>query len=175
MKPTRLIFVLCFFIIAMATSAHADLNIFLGDLNQQAQGSPLDYNTKLSNQFGVPQPQIATLLGSVAAPADAYMCLQVAQMLGIPHTQVLRSYNTHRNKGWGAIAQELGIMPGSPEFHALKNGDFAFTGTPGGKHHGDHKKGKDGDHDDDGKGNGQGKGDHDDDGKGKGQGKGSKK
>ena len=30
--------------------------------------------------------------------------------------------------GWDC--QELGIKPGSAEFHALKRGDFTFTGKP---------------------------------------------
>jgi hypothetical protein len=30
------------------------------------------------------------------------------------------------------IAKEPGIKPGSPEFHALKRGDFTFTGEPSG-------------------------------------------
>ena len=42
---------------------------------------------------------------------------------------VLADYNKHRAKGWGAIARDLGIKPGSKEFHALKEGDF----TPGRK------------------------------------------
>jgi hypothetical protein len=33
-------------------------------------------------------------------------------------------------KGGGVIAKQLGIRPGSPEFHALKRGDFALTGEP---------------------------------------------
>jgi hypothetical protein len=41
-------------------------------------------------------------------------------------------YKQSKGKGWGVIAKELGIKPGSPEFHALKRGDFAFTGEPGG-------------------------------------------
>jgi len=42
-------------------------------------------------------------------------------------------------KGGGVIAKQLGIRPGSPEFHALKRGDFALTGEPAqgkGKGHG---------------------------------------
>ncbi len=42
----------------------------------------------------------------------------------------------------GVIAKELGIKPGSPEFHALKRGDFVFTGEPGGSAGGVQGKGK---------------------------------
>jgi len=140
MNNVRLFFTLCFLLAATVTSAHADLNIFLGDLNNRAYAAPNDYHLNLSNQFGVPQPQVYTLTRSVAAPADAFMILQLAHMLGLPHERVLQTYNTNRGRGWGVIAKELGIKPGSAEFHALKNGNFALTGVPGGgKSHGKDK------------------------------------
>jgi hypothetical protein len=139
MKNMRLLIALCLFLAATAVSARADLNIFLGDLNNRAAASPNDYHNRLSTQFGVPQSQIHTLTRSVAAPADAFMVLQLAQMLGLSHERVLRTYNANQGKGWGVISKELGIKPGSAEFHALKNGNFSFTGVPGGKAHGKNK------------------------------------
>jgi hypothetical protein len=59
------------------------------------------------------------------------MCLQLGQMLRLPPERILQTYNTNRGRGWGVIAKELGIKPGSAEFHALKRGDFALTGAPG--------------------------------------------
>jgi len=132
MKNLRLLFTLGLFLVLTAINAHADLNIFLGDLNNRAYAAPNDYHLHLSNQFGVPQSQVYTLTRSVAVPADAFMILQLAQMLGLPHERVLHTYNTNRGKGWGVIAKELGIKPGSAEFHALKNGNFSLTGVPGG-------------------------------------------
>jgi len=34
---------------------------------------------------------------------------------------VANQYKAHRGKGWGMIAKEIGIKPGSEEFMALKN------------------------------------------------------
>jgi len=129
MRPQFFLFLLLFLVV-LPFSARADLNAFLGDLNHRAAASPLDYNTRLGSQFGVPPHQVATLMRSVAKPADAFMVLQLAHMRGMPHDRVLNVYNSNRNKGWGVIAKELGIKPGSPEFHALKDGRFTFTGTP---------------------------------------------
>ena len=131
MKTARIFLGLCFFLISTVVSAHADLNIFLGDPNNRSYAAPNDYNNQLSSQFGVPQSLVSTLIRSVAAPSDAFMVLQLAQMLGLPHERVLQTYNTNRGKGWGVIAKELGIKPGSAEFHALKQGNFTLTGTPG--------------------------------------------
>jgi hypothetical protein len=41
------------------------------------------------------------------------------------------TYQASKGKGWGVIAKELGIKPGSPAFHALKEGNFALTGRRG--------------------------------------------
>jgi hypothetical protein len=72
------------------------------------------------------------------------MVFQLGRMSNKPPDTVLHTYQTSRDKGWGAIAKELGIKPGSPEFHALKSGDLHFTGEPGhGKERGKGKgKGK---------------------------------
>jgi hypothetical protein len=158
MKKIRLAALLVLLLVSLTVNARADLNIFLGDLNNYASSSPVDYHTRLSSQFGVPQPQIVTLTRSVASPADAFMVLQLSRMLGIPHERVLYTYNHNRGRGWGVIAKEMGIKPGSAEFHALKRGDFSLNGVSGRGSRGfdDHPKH---DFDDDhGGGHGKGKG-----------------
>ncbi len=166
MPTIRLLCTLCLLLAGPALPAWADINIFLTDLNSRAYAAPSDYTIRLSTQFGLPQPQVHSLIRTVAVPADAFMVLQLARMLGLPYERVLPVYTTHRGQGWGVIAKELGIKPGSPEFHALKRGDFALTGVPGGG------KGSGG-----GPGNGGGQGYRDDRGPGedKGQGKGEDK
>jgi hypothetical protein len=67
----------------------------------------------------------------VATPADAFMAFQFGQMAHRPPETVIHTYQAHKGKGWGVIAKELGIKPGSREFHALKNGDLVFGDTPG--------------------------------------------
>ena len=102
----------------------AELSGFLNGLNVQAHADVQDYGMRLSAQFGRPLPEVNTLMRSVAEPADAFMCLQLSQMLGLPPQRVLNTYNQNRGRGWGTIAKSLGIKPGSPEFHALKQGGF---------------------------------------------------
>ncbi len=142
-------------------SAHADLDGFLSGLNQQANVDRNDYGLKLSAQFGVPLPQVHSILRSVQSPADAFMCLQLGRMTNMHPERVLQTYNQNRGKGWGVIAKDLGIKPGSPEFHALKRGDFSFTGHPGsghGKYQGYGNEFDDGPDQGSGKGKSKGKG-----------------
>ncbi len=133
-------------IVSIASLAYADLDSFLKSVNVQAQADMKNFNIKLSAQFGVPVPQVDAIVKRVAAPADAFMVLQLGQMANKQPEAVLQTYQRSRGKGWGELAKELGIKPGSPEFHALKRGDLSFTGEPGGGGHGK------------GKGKGKGKG-----------------
>ncbi len=59
-------------------------------------------------------------------------CFQLGYMTRTPYEKVVQVYQGDRGKGWGVIAKSLGIKPGSPEFHALKRGDFVFNGEPDG-------------------------------------------
>ena len=126
-----------------ASPAHADLESFLKRVDAQARADIKNFNVQLSAQFGIPVPRIDAIVRSVPAPADAFMVLQLGQMANRQPEAVMQTYQRNRGRGWGEIAKELGIKPGSPEFHALKRGDLAFTGEPGGGGHGHGKdKGK---------------------------------
>jgi hypothetical protein len=151
-RMKKIIFGVALLILAsvLAPVAHAQLESFLDNLNIKARADMSGFSVKLATQFGVPLPQVQAIIKTVEAPADAFMCLQLGQMTNKRPETVVQTYKTNKGKGWGVIAKELGIKPGSPEFHALKRGDFVFTGEPSG-----------------GTGNGKGKG--------KGKGKGHRK
>ncbi|MDO9289117.1 MAG: hypothetical protein Q7T83_10025 [Thermodesulfovibrionales bacterium] len=138
----------------------SDLDSFIKKLNAQAEADLPGFKANLSAQFGVPVPQVDVLIKSVDRPGDAYMCLRVGQIARQPTEVVVKEYRAHKGKGWGVIAKNLGIKPGSKEFHELKRGDLG----PGSKS-------------DDGKGKGKGKGKDKDSGPdfGGGKGKGHKK
>jgi len=156
MKKTFFAVPLFFILAGLASLAQADLNVFLNDLNHQAATDRYSYNTRLSNQFGIPLSRTESIVRSVDSPAHAFMLLQLGVMSGRPFDTIFNIYQRDRGKGWGAMAQQLGIKPGSPEFHALKRGDFVFSGKRGEKgyrHHdgidSDRDKDKDRDRDND--------------------------
>jgi len=66
--------------------------------------------------------ELSIILKSVGAPADAYMVLRLSELSGRSHEDVLRYYQANKHKGWGVIAKDLGVKPGSSEFKALKGG-----------------------------------------------------
>lgn len=146
MKKILFTLSLVFLALGSASVAHADLEDFLRRVDAQAREDLGRFNVGLSAQFGLPVPRVDVIVKSVPNPADAFMVLQLGLMTGRPPEAVLRTYQANRGKGWGAVAKELGIKPGSREFHALKRGDFVYSGEPGGgsgKGHGKSKgKGK---------------------------------
>jgi hypothetical protein len=114
---------------ALPVVAFASLDSFLSSVNVQAQADLPGFSAKVSAQFGVPVPRVQAVLGMVATPADAFMVFQLGQMAHKQPEAVVQTYQSHKGKGWGVIAKELGIKPGSREFHALKNGDLVFGGV----------------------------------------------
>ena len=131
MKRTLVMFSFAAILLGMSSAARADLNSFLKDVNIQAQADMRNFSIRLSKQFGVAEPDVQLIIRSVEKPADAFMILQIGQMAQVDSAEVLQRYQHHKGKGWGALARELGIKPGSSEFHALKRGDLSFTGMPG--------------------------------------------
>ena len=119
-------------VLALAGTAVAGggLDSFLSNLNVQASADLTGFSGRLSAQFGIPGVQVSAVIGSVKEPADAFMIYQLSQMANVPPDRVMQVYQSKKGKGWGVMAKSLGIKPGSPEFHALKRGDFSLTGQP---------------------------------------------
>jgi hypothetical protein len=123
------------------------LDEFLGNLNVRAQTDLHNFAYQVSSQFHVGQADVDLMLSNVKQPADAFMVYHLSQVCRRPPAEVLRTYQRRGGKGWGELAKELGIKPGSREFHALKDGDLRLeggpAGTPGEGHGKGHGKGHD--------------------------------
>jgi len=101
------------------------------DFNIRVQADPTGFRAMMAARFQIGDAQITAVLGNVPTPADAYIVFRLGEMSRRPTDDVLREYRTAKGKGWGVIAQSLGIKPGSPEFHALKKGQDLYTGNEG--------------------------------------------
>lgn len=134
------------------TATAGDLDSFLKDLNIQAKADLNGFSARVAAQFKVGDLQVKAVLEKVGDPADAFMVFQLGQFSGKPVDHVLQTYKAGKGKGWGAMAKDLGIKPGSAEFHALKQGNLHLQGAPG------EPQGKPGKGQGKGKGHGKGKG-----------------
>lgn len=128
MKKSVLMFAFTAGLAGLPILAHADLISFLQSVNKQAISDVRNFNDKLSKQFGIPTPNVDAIVKAVPNPEDAFMILQLSQMAHVEPEVVMEKYQRSKGQGWGRVAQDIGIKPGSPEFHALKRGDFEFTG-----------------------------------------------
>ncbi|NLJ85685.1 MAG: hypothetical protein GX322_04540 [Firmicutes bacterium] len=116
-----LILVLAFSGAASALSIGDELSSLVSELNVRAQADFSLFKTELSVEFGVTVGKIDELIAEVELePGDVYVTLELARMSEKPVEDVVGVYKVNKTKGWGALAKELGIEPGSPEFKALK-------------------------------------------------------
>ena len=93
---------------------------FLADINIAAKADLGAFVADLGIRFGLPVPKVEEVVHAVAAPADAFMVLKVAEVAQVPPVQVVEEYKKNKGKGWGVIAQNMGIKPGSAAFMELK-------------------------------------------------------
>ena len=93
----------------------------LQELNEQAQKNIMNFADKLGKHYEIPRETTDWLLKKVGlSPADAYMAIKVSKVSQRSVEDVVEEYENNKGKGWGVIAKQLGIKPGSKEFHELK-------------------------------------------------------
>jgi len=166
---------LCILLFCAGPAMADGLDTFLGNLNAQAVADRHGVVTSVGSHFGVPYSDVELIMGTTGSLADAFMVLQIGRWTGLSRDRIMNEYRAKKGQGWGIIAKDQGIKPGSAEFHALKNGDFGYSTGRSGKGN-DHGKGGASYSDGKGKNNGAGQDDRPmPAGQGGGQGKGKGK
>lgn len=101
-------------------SGDTELDASLKIVNTNANKDLAAFKLELTKTFSVPMPKVEACFKVGMGPADAFMAFQISSIVRKPIEDVITVYKTSKSKGWGAMAKELGIKPGSAEFHALK-------------------------------------------------------
>jgi hypothetical protein len=130
-------------LIIPAPAAAGGLDSFLGEVDITAQADLGAFKVDLRLTFGVSDAEIGGLFEVMSAPSDVYMCLRIGELAGQPIDKVVAEHKQHKGQGWGVIAKNLGIQPGSAEFHALKAGRLSSHsggGSPAKTHRGKGQK-----------------------------------
>lgn len=99
-----------------STELDADLN----SINVSAKSDLGLFKKELSADFNVSIKEIDYMFSLNLEPGDVYMSLELGKISNTKPTDVADKYVANKSKGWGAMAKELGIKPGSAEFHELK-------------------------------------------------------
>ena len=106
-----------------AQTGDANLDLTLKNINIEAQESIPGFVSNVSLCYGVPKAKIEDLIfNGKMSPADVYMTIGIAKIIKKPIETVAEEYKINKSKGWGKIAKNLGIKPGSKAFHELKKG-----------------------------------------------------
>jgi len=108
------------FVIPVTASA-GDFD-WLKELDLKARADLSDFKVTIGTRFRIGDAQVKLVLSNVDKPADSYMVLRLSELSHRPVRDVLKVYKADHGKGWGVLARDLGIKPGSKEFHALKRG-----------------------------------------------------
>lgn len=99
------------------------VDTWLDDINRYGRAYREPFVDELVRYHGAPRELVVELLGRPGwAPGDVYYACRLASVLGRPCRYVADEYARDREAGWGALAQRLGVKPGSAEFQRLKRG-----------------------------------------------------
>lgn len=101
------------------TTGDKELNAVLTEENNKAVKDISIFKKDIKTNFNIEEKKIEELLLKLA-PADILMAVQVSVAVNKSFDEVVTKYEANKAKGWGVIAKELGIKPGSPEFHSMK-------------------------------------------------------
>lgn len=105
-----------------AKSGDKELDVTLSDMNSRATADFNFFKKDLQLTYNVTDQKIEYLKTTIKmAPADIYMTLELGKISGKSIDDVVKVYQSKKGQGWGVIAKDLGIKPGSKEFHQLKN------------------------------------------------------
>ncbi|NIM01674.1 MAG: hypothetical protein GTN89_12765 [Acidobacteria bacterium] len=137
MHNSRKVIPACALACALLVSAPASaggLDSFLAEIDVTASADLGAFKADLSLSFNVSDREVDGLFRVMSDPSDVYMCLRIGELADQPIEKVVAEHREHKGQGWGVIAKNLGIKPGSAEFHALKAGRLS-SHSGGGKNH----------------------------------------
>ena len=116
------------------TTGDEQLDGDLQYLNKAAQKNLKGFCNDLSYHYDAEAGVVDRLINKAGmAPADVYMAAKVRILSHRSWDEVLREYKENKGKGWGVIAKNLGIKPGSREFYELKDDDSGMIALAKGK------------------------------------------
>jgi len=100
-----------------------NLDYQLGKINELAKADPDGFIKQLSQNYIIPQQEIRQAKGKYGLSyGDTYMATALARKNNRRVGDVAAEYEQNQGKGWGVMAMNMGIKPGSPEFKQLKAG-----------------------------------------------------
>lgn len=103
-------------------TGNGELDANLSIINNEGKKDFNLFKRDMSLKYNVTERKIEDMQVKFGlVPGEIFMALEIAQNSPSSVDNVLRIHKENKSKGWGYIAKEAGIKPGSPAFHQLKN------------------------------------------------------
>lgn len=100
----------------------------LNKINARAKVDFGKFKVEMAGTYNIGEKKIDHMYAKMSMePAEIYMALEIGKLSHREIDEVLDVYKIHKNKGWGFIAKQMGIKPGSDEFHQLKNSTNSYN------------------------------------------------
>lgn len=104
-------------------TGNAQLDSDLNIINSKARADFGAFRADMKLSYNVTEKKIEYMSVDLGmAPGEIYLALEISKIAKISEDRVISIYHTDKSRGWGYIAKQAGIKPGSDEFHQLKNG-----------------------------------------------------
>lgn len=99
------------------------LDSLLGKIDQKAAADPDGFFRQLSQRQNVPESEIREAKERHDLSfGDTYMATALSRISKRPIGVVGKEYKQDQSRGWGVMARNSGIKPGSPAFKQMKAG-----------------------------------------------------
>lgn len=123
MKKWILALAVCYTTLAFGQeykTGDSELDAALKSVLTEAKKDLTTFKADLGKRFNVGVSKVEECFKAGMDAAEAFLAFELAEITKKPVEDVINVYKKDKSKGWGELAKELGIKPGSPEFHALK-------------------------------------------------------
>jgi hypothetical protein len=113
--------------VAVTAQGAISLDSVLIQINSSGRNDFSYFRTQVSLTYNIPVSRVDYYYSKYRmAPADIYMTMELAAICRVQPIRVIEVYRVHRGRGWGVIARQFGIKPGSREYKRLMDRGNSF-------------------------------------------------
>lgn len=98
----------------------AELNASLNSIVSKAKVNFNDFRHYVISNYGVTNNRY-DYLESIMTVGDIYLAVEIEKITKKSLTDITTAFKRDKAKGWGDIAKQFGVTPGSPAFETLKD------------------------------------------------------
>ncbi len=88
-----------------------------------------EFSSKVARAWGTSERNVLIGFRYGLNAYEVYLVIALARLSGRQPITVITMYTRNKHKGWGALAKNLGIQPGSKQFRRLKETTAAFVSS----------------------------------------------